>query len=75
MRDLNKAVKLGWRRAWWAMNEPYLASLRGRSDFQALIAQVDRSNQQLSEKLSADPSVYLDLARPPAVAAACNARG
>ncbi len=75
MRDLNKAVKLGWRRAWWAMNEPYLASLRGRSDFHALIAQVDRSNQQLSEKLSADPSVYLDLARPPAVAAACNARG
>jgi transcriptional activator of cad operon len=75
MQDLNRAVKLGWRRAWWATNEPYLASLRGRSDFQTLIAQVDRSNHQLIEKLSADPSDYLDLARPLSVAAACNAKG
>ena len=76
MRDLNRAVKLGWRRAWWAMNEPYLASLRGRDDFQALIGQVDRSNQQLIEKLSADPSDYLlDRLRPLTLAVACNASG
>jgi len=54
MRDLNAAVKLGWRRAWWATHEPYFASLRGRSDFQALMAQVSRSNDQLIEKLTAD---------------------
>jgi transcriptional activator of cad operon len=75
MRDLNRAVKLGWRRAWWAINEPYLASLRSRSDFQALIGQVDRSNHQLVEKLSADPSDYFDLARPLSIAAVCNASG
>jgi tetratricopeptide (TPR) repeat protein len=76
MRDLNRAVKLGWRRAWWAMNEPYLASLRSRSDFQSLIKQVDLSNQQLVEKLSADPSDYvLDRSRPSIPAAVCNASG
>jgi TolB-like protein/DNA-binding winged helix-turn-helix (wHTH) protein len=75
MRDLNRAVNLGWRRAWWAMNEPYLASLRGRSDFQALIGQVGRSNHQLVEKLSADPSNYLFDRSRPLDPAACNARG
>jgi TolB-like protein/DNA-binding winged helix-turn-helix (wHTH) protein/Tfp pilus assembly protein PilF len=56
MRDLNRAVKLGWRQAWWAMHEPYLASLRTRSDFQALMAQVSRSNDQLIKKLRTEPS-------------------
>jgi TolB-like protein len=49
--DLRKAVKLGWRRAWWAANEPYFASLRSRSDFQALLAQVSRSNDRLTETI------------------------
>jgi transcriptional activator of cad operon len=76
MRDMARAVKLGWRRAWWANNEPYLAALRGRRDFQGLIEQVDRSNQALIEKLSKDPSDYLlDPSRPSLSTAACNASG
>ena len=50
MRDLGKAAKLGWRRAWWAMQEPYFASLRPRRDFQDLIAELNRTNDQLIEK-------------------------
>ena len=53
MKELDKAVKHGWRRAWWATHEPYLASLWPRSDFQTLIAEVDRSNQRIAENLSA----------------------
>jgi TolB-like protein/DNA-binding winged helix-turn-helix (wHTH) protein/Flp pilus assembly protein TadD len=54
LRDLGKAVSLGWRRAWWAANEPYFASLRARSDFQSLLAQVSRSNEQLTKTVSAE---------------------
>jgi tetratricopeptide (TPR) repeat protein len=54
MRDLSKAAKLGWRNSWWATHEPYLASLWLRSDFQALIGEVNRSNDQLSKKISLD---------------------
>jgi hypothetical protein len=53
MMELDKAVKHGWRRAWWATHEPYLASLRSRDDFQALIAGVERSNDRLTKTLSA----------------------
>jgi TolB-like protein/DNA-binding winged helix-turn-helix (wHTH) protein len=51
MRDLRHAVKLGWRRSWWATHEPYLASLSPRSDFQALINEVDQSNARLIERI------------------------
>jgi transcriptional activator of cad operon len=51
MMDLDKAVKHGWRRAWWAIHEPYLASLRPRGDFQALMAGVERSNDRLAKNL------------------------
>jgi len=54
LRDLGKAVNLGWRRAWWAANEPYFASLQSRSDFQALLAEVSRSNDRLTKTLNAD---------------------
>jgi TolB-like protein/DNA-binding winged helix-turn-helix (wHTH) protein len=54
MRDLVAAKKLGWRRAWWALHEPYLASLRSRSDFQTLIRTVSQSNAELAERLKAD---------------------
>jgi TolB-like protein/DNA-binding winged helix-turn-helix (wHTH) protein len=54
MRDLDTAVKLGWRGAWWATHEPYLQSLRDRSDFQALMARVSGSNDQLIAKLNPD---------------------
>jgi transcriptional activator of cad operon len=57
MRDLGKAVKLGWRSAWWATHEPYLASLWRRSDFQALMAQVSRSNDGLTLSSSSTGSV------------------
>jgi tetratricopeptide (TPR) repeat protein len=52
LRDLGKAVNLGWRRAWWAANEPYFVSLQSRSDFKALLAQVSRSNDRLTETIN-----------------------
>jgi transcriptional activator of cad operon len=58
MRDLNTAVRLGWRRVWWASHEPYFASLFPRSDFQVLMGEVNRSNDQLIAKLKADPISY-----------------
>ncbi len=54
MRDLEKAVQLGWRRAWWAQHEPYFASLRRRGDFQALLTEVSRSNDRLTSTLATD---------------------
>jgi transcriptional activator of cad operon len=54
MRELGKAVKLGWRRAWWATHEPYFASLWPRSDFQSLMNEVSRSNDRLVENLNAN---------------------
>ena len=54
IRDLGTAAKLGWRRTWWATHEPYFASLRARSDFQALITQVSRSNDRLTENMKMD---------------------
>jgi transcriptional activator of cad operon len=54
IRDLGTAAKLGWRRTWWATHEPYFASLRARSDFQALITQVSRSNDRLTENMKVD---------------------
>jgi TolB-like protein/DNA-binding winged helix-turn-helix (wHTH) protein/tetratricopeptide (TPR) repeat protein len=54
MRDLSKAAKLGWRNSWWATHEPYLASLSPRSDFQALISEINRSNDQLSNNIKPD---------------------
>jgi TolB-like protein/DNA-binding winged helix-turn-helix (wHTH) protein/Tfp pilus assembly protein PilF len=47
VRDLQKAAQLGWRRSWWAEKEPYFASLRPRTDYQAVIAKVNQSNEQL----------------------------
>jgi transcriptional activator of cad operon len=54
MRELDKAVKRGWRRAWWATHEPYFASLWPRNDFQALMTEVNRSNDRLAENLNAN---------------------
>jgi hypothetical protein len=60
MSDLATAAKFGWRGAWWAVNEPYFATLRPRSDFQALMAQVSRSNDQLIANLkSTSPAYFL----------------
>jgi transcriptional activator of cad operon len=54
LRDLGRAANLGWRRSWWAANEPYFASLQSRSDFQALIAQVSRSNDRLTKTIDTE---------------------
>jgi transcriptional activator of cad operon len=56
MRDLGTAAHMGWRSAWWAAHEPYFASLRARSDFQALMLKVGQSNDELTAKMKADPS-------------------
>jgi hypothetical protein len=52
IQDLNKATTLGWRRAWWAQHEPYLASLRSRADFQQLMNRVNESNARLLKDLN-----------------------
>jgi TolB-like protein/DNA-binding winged helix-turn-helix (wHTH) protein/Tfp pilus assembly protein PilF len=54
MRDLSRAASLGWRRAWWAMHEPYFASLLSRRDFQALMTGVSQSNDRLISTIEAD---------------------
>jgi hypothetical protein len=54
MRDLGKAVQLGWRGSWWASHEPYFASLQPRSDFQALMTQVNQANETLAQGLERD---------------------
>jgi hypothetical protein len=53
MKDLDRAVKHGWRRAWWAIHEPYFASLLPRGDFQAMMSEVERSNQVLAKNITA----------------------
>jgi hypothetical protein len=52
MQDLNKAAALGWRRAWWALHEPYFASLQSRPDFQQLMKTVNESNARLVNDLN-----------------------
>jgi TolB-like protein/DNA-binding winged helix-turn-helix (wHTH) protein/tetratricopeptide (TPR) repeat protein len=47
MQSLNRAVARGWRQAWRAQVEPYLASLRGREDFKALIKDVEARNASM----------------------------
>ncbi len=54
MQDLGKAVQLGWRRSWWAIHEPYFASLQSRSDFQALMSRVNQSNDTLAKRIERD---------------------
>jgi transcriptional activator of cad operon len=47
MQSLTRAADLGWRRSWGAKREPDVASLWTRSDFRALMARVDRSNDEM----------------------------
>lgn len=55
MQALTRAVDLGWRYAWWAQREPYLASLWSRSDFRALMARVEALNQRARAAVKPDP--------------------
>jgi TolB-like protein/DNA-binding winged helix-turn-helix (wHTH) protein len=47
MRSLRRAVTRGWRNAWRAQTEPFLASLRDRDDFKALIEEVEARNDEM----------------------------
>jgi tetratricopeptide (TPR) repeat protein len=47
MRSLRRAVDRGWRGAWRAREEPYLASLSQRPDFQALLRDVEARNASM----------------------------
>lgn len=44
MRSLQQAVDAGWRSAWAAQRDPYLASLFERSDFRELMQRVEQLN-------------------------------
>lgn len=54
MQALGEAAELGWRSSWWAQREPYLTSLRSRSDFRTLMARIDASNQRARSELAPD---------------------
>jgi tetratricopeptide (TPR) repeat protein len=58
MRSLRRAVDRGWRGAWLAREEPYLASLRGRQDFQDLLRDVEARNASMRAR-------YLEPTTPP----------
>jgi len=47
MQSLQRAVARGWRLAWHAQAEPYLASLRAREDFKALMKDVEARNASM----------------------------
>jgi len=51
MQSLTRAADLGWRRSWGAEREPDVASLWARSDFRALMARVNRSNDEMRASL------------------------
>lgn len=42
LQRLERAVALGWRRAWWARVDPALASLRGDARLVSALTEVDR---------------------------------
>lgn len=54
MGALARAVDLGWRAAWLAEHEPYLASLSARSDFQLLVARVEQANRRSRAQLQSE---------------------
>jgi transcriptional activator of cad operon len=47
MQSLTRAADLGWRRSWGAEREPDVAALWTRSDFRALMARVNHSNDEM----------------------------
>ena len=59
MRALQRAADQGWREVWFAEHEPYLASLRERADFRALLQRVrvdnDADVRTLAPQLTVTP--------------------
>jgi TolB-like protein/DNA-binding winged helix-turn-helix (wHTH) protein/Tfp pilus assembly protein PilF len=56
MRLLTRAADLGWGNSWRAQHEPFLASLRTRSDYEALIQRVNARNLSMRSKLGEPPA-------------------
>jgi transcriptional activator of cad operon len=57
MLALQRAADQGWRDVWLAEHQPYLAGLRARADFRALIERIRRENDAESSKLGADAGI------------------
>ena len=53
MRALTRASQLGWRNVWAAEREPFLETLRGRSDYQTLVKRISAANQSVSSRVAA----------------------
>jgi len=51
MSHMRRAVQMGWRAAWLSGRQPYLQSLRTRTDFQELLAAVNAHNATTAAKL------------------------
>jgi transcriptional activator of cad operon len=57
MLALRRAADQGWRDIWLAERQPYLAALRARADYRALIERIRRENDAESSKLGADATI------------------
>jgi TolB-like protein/DNA-binding winged helix-turn-helix (wHTH) protein/Tfp pilus assembly protein PilF len=55
MSSLRRSVELGWSSVWLAEHEPYFATLKDRSDFRGLIAEVRARNASTAAKLREQP--------------------
>jgi tetratricopeptide (TPR) repeat protein len=53
---LERAVKLGWRRAWLTRADPSFAELRRDSRFQSLLATIDEANAAARQALASSPA-------------------
>jgi hypothetical protein len=53
LASLERAVALGWRRAWLMRIDPALTPLRSEAMFQKLLAKIDRENAAARERLAA----------------------
>jgi TolB-like protein/DNA-binding winged helix-turn-helix (wHTH) protein/Tfp pilus assembly protein PilF len=54
MRSLQAARNLGWPDVWRAEHEPYLASLRNRTDYRQLIDQVTQANARMQARIASE---------------------
>jgi hypothetical protein len=53
LASLDRAVAIGWRRAWLMRVDPALTPLRGEAGFKELLAKIDRENAAAREQLAA----------------------
>jgi serine/threonine-protein kinase len=55
LESLERAVAMGWRRAWWMSLDPALAPLRGEERFRRLLATIEAANAQARSRLASTP--------------------